>query len=96
MTNDDGQITKSAVPVDVYVTVDIDHPRPADLSVILEDPNGQQGTIALDGKVTQTAVQAFPGDDMVGGMWTLRVTDTVEGETGILNGWSVYILSNWD
>jgi subtilisin-like proprotein convertase family protein len=36
------------------------------------------------------------GDDTVNGQWTLHITDTVAGETGVLLGWSVYLLSNWD
>ena len=36
------------------------------------------------------------GDASVNGTWTLHVTDTVAGEAGVLLGWSVYLLSNWD
>ena len=46
--------------------------------------------------LAKVVVNAFPGDDTVKGIWTLRVSDTVSGESGTLNGWSVYLLSNWD
>ena len=88
----------ATVPVDIVVTLQLDHPRPEDLLVVLEDPNGQQGTV-LDHQTWTPGpivVGVGSGDDLVNGEWTLHVTDTVPGEDGELRGWSVYLLSNWD
>ena len=88
----------ATVPVDIVVTLHLDHPRPEDLLVVLEDPNGQQGTV-LDHQTWTPGpivVGVGSGDDTVNGEWTLHVTDTVTGESGLLVAWSVYLLSNWD
>jgi len=88
----------ATVPVDIVVTLHLEHPRPEDLLVKLEDPNSQQGTVLdhepYDGGAIVTFVGS--GDDMVNGLWTLHVSDTVAGEAGKLIGWSVYLLSNYD
>ena len=88
----------ATVPVDITVTLHLDHPRPEDLLVTLEDPNGQSGVVLDHAPWVPGPIVTFvgSGDDQVLGLWTLRVTDTVAGETGSLLGWSVYLLSNWD
>jgi cysteine-rich repeat protein len=88
----------ATVPVDIVVTLHLDHPRSEDLVVILEDPNGQQGTVLSNETWTPGPITTFvgSGDDTVNGQWTLHVSDTVSGETGQLIGWSVYLLSRWD
>ncbi|MDP6946868.1 MAG: proprotein convertase P-domain-containing protein, partial [Myxococcota bacterium] len=66
----------ASVPVDVYVTVDIDHPRPADLVVTLHDPNGETRVISdMEDVIEQMMVVGFPGDDSVNGVWSLEVSD---------------------
>ena len=88
----------ATVPVDIVVTLHLDHPRPQDLVVRLEDPNNQQGVV-LNHQTWSPGpivVSVGSGDDTVNGEWTLHVTDTVSGESGRLLGWSVYLLSNWD
>ena len=88
----------ATVPVDIVVTLHLDHPRPEDLLITLEDPNEQQGTVLDHETYAGGDIVAFvgSGDDSVNGLWTLRVTDTVAGESGALLGWSVYLLSNFD
>jgi cysteine-rich repeat protein len=88
----------ATVPVDIVVTLHLDHPRPEDLLVLLEDPNAQQGTVLDHEEYAGGEIVAFvgSGDDSVNGLWTLHVTDTVSGEAGELFGWSVYIVSNFD
>ena len=88
----------ASVPVDILVTLHLDHPRTEDLVVELEDPNGQKGYVLNleEWKPGQWVVQVGSGDDTVNGEWTLTVTDTVAGESGTLIGWSVYLVSRWD
>jgi cysteine-rich repeat protein len=88
----------ASVPVDIVVRLYLDHPRPEDLFVQLEDPNGQIGTI-LDRESWSPGpiiARVGSGDDAVNGNWTLHVRDMVTGETGVLTAWSLYLLSNWD
>jgi len=95
----------ATVPVDVVVTLDIDHPHPKDLVVTLYDPhaspeNPEDGAKAVlwdhvaDGSAT--VIAGIPGDNSVNGLWKLQVTDTEGGQAGTLKGWSVYLLSRWD
>ena len=95
----------ATVPVDVVVTLNIDHPKPEDLVVTLYDPaaspeepdNGASFIVwnqTPDG--ASTVVAGFPGDDMVNGQWELHVQDTAAGSEGTLKGWSLYLLSNFD
>jgi cysteine-rich repeat protein len=103
---DDGSVLSSpvvacglaSVPVDILVTLHLDHPRTEDLVIELEDPNEQKG-IVLENEVWepgQQVVRVGSGDDAVNGEWTLHVRDTVSGESGRLLGWSVYLVSRWD
>jgi cysteine-rich repeat protein len=88
----------ASVPVDIVLYLHLDHPRPEDLLIELEDPNGQVGTV-LDHEPWRPGplvAQVGSGDDQVNGLWTLHVRDTVRGETGSLTGWSLYLLSRWD
>ena len=95
----------ASVPVDVVVTLHIDHPNPAELKVILHDPQSspdEPGGGAtdvlwnLEPEGATTIVAKIPGDDAVNGTWKLQVKDLVEGNTGSLKGWSIYLLSRWD
>jgi cysteine-rich repeat protein len=88
----------ASVPVDIVVELHLSHPRPEDLIIELEDPNGQVGTV-LDRQAWQSGpivARVGSGDDQVNGRWTLHLRDTVSGETGVLTGWSLYLLSRWD
>ena len=88
----------ATVPVDIVVTLHLAHPRPEDLVVRLENPQGEQGTVLnLESwSPGQIAVRVGSGDDAVNGRWALEVTDTVAGEQGKLLGWSLYLVSNFD
>ncbi|MBF95265.1 MAG: hypothetical protein CMH58_08930 [Myxococcales bacterium] len=88
----------ASVPVDIVVYLHLDHPRPEDLVIELEDPNGQVGTVLQNQAWSPGPIiaQVGSGDDQVNGRWTLRVRDTVSGVSGTLTGWSLYLLSRWD
>jgi hypothetical protein len=104
---DDGSLVTSeievagmaTVPLDVIVTLDIDHPRPQDLLVALHQPGGAYAVL-WDHETSPPSVIEQPsgleGDNMVNGTWTLDVIDTVTGEKGTVNGWSMWISSNFD
>lgn len=89
---------QASVPMDVIVTLDIDHPRPADLIVELFQPGG--GYELLWDHEANPAYELNPygieRDNMINGTWRLEVTDTVTGEAGVLNGWSMWLTSRWD
>ena len=89
----------ASVPMDVMVTLDIDHPRKQDLVVFLHQPGGAGGTLWNNEANPPSFFEVAPGiegDNMVNGPWILEVTDTVTGETGTINGWSMWITSRWD
>jgi hypothetical protein len=88
----------ATVPIDIVVTLHLDHPRPEDLVVTLEDPNQQVGIVLSNESWTPGPIVTLVGSGthLVNGEWTLTVSDTVAGESGRLLGWSVYLLSNWD
>jgi len=92
-------------PVDVVVTLKLDHPQPEDLVITLYDPQGSPKTPGEGASFTlwdhtpngeSTIVAGFPGDDGVNGEWKLHVQDTEAGAQGALKGWSIYLLSNFD
>lgn len=91
--------TLASVPMDVSVTLDIDHPRKEDLVVFLHQPGGAGGYLWNLDANPPAFIEAAPGiegDNMVNGPWILEVTDTVTGEAGTINGWSMWITSRWD
>lgn len=88
----------ATVPVDMVVTLHLDHPNPKDLVVTLENPYGDKGNVLKDqdyqgGKIP---VSVGSGDTLVNGEWTLTIQDNVAGNAGKLLGWSLYLLSNFD
>ena len=88
----------ASVPVDVVLSLDIDHPRPADLVVTVEHFLGYQQVVwqGDEAPPSEVVIRAFPSDDAVNGTYTLRVQDLGSGEAGLLRSWSLYIVSNWD
>ena len=89
----------ASVPVDVVLTIDIDHPRPSDLVLTIDNFNGYGTTLwsgGDDNPQLEMVVYAFPSDDMVHGEYTVRVTDTVSGETGSVRGWDLLVVSTYD
>ncbi len=90
---------QATVPLDVVVTLHIDHPRPQDLVVGLHQPGGAYAVLwdhQANPPTTITNPPGIEGDNMVNGTWTLEVTDTVTGETGTVKDWSMWLTSNWD
>lgn len=88
----------ASVPVDVVLTVDIDHPRKSDLVLSIHNFNGYGETLWLNeaSPSNELVVRAFPSDDAVHGLYTVTVEDTVAGEAGTLNGWELFIVSTYD
>ena len=88
----------ASVPVDVVLTLDIDHPRPSDLVVTIDNFNGYSEIVWNNDSSpsSEIIVRAFPSDDMVNGNYSIHIEDTVSGQSGTLNGWDLYIVSNWD
>ncbi|MFC6978733.1 proprotein convertase P-domain-containing protein [Microbulbifer taiwanensis] len=74
------------------VAVDISHTRPGDLVVSLTSPNGK--TAVLHDREFAWAgnydLDQFELDRALGD-WTLKVTDELGKQVGVLNGWSVDI-----
>lgn len=88
----------ATVPVDVVLTLDIDHPRPSDLVVTIDNFNGYSEVVWNNesSPSSEIIVRAFPSDDAVNGTYSVHIEDTVSGQTGTLLGWELYIVSNWD
>lgn len=89
----------ASVPVDVVLTVRIDHDNPADLELSIDNFNGYGETLWSGGDADpelEMVVYAFPSDDMVHGEYTVRITDTVAGTEGELLGWDLLVVSVYD
>jgi hypothetical protein len=89
----------ASVPLDVVVDLDIDHPRPQDLVVVLHQPGGASATLWNHQQNPPSHIVApsgLEGDNMVNGDWILEVTDTVSGQSGTIRSWKMWISSNWD
>ncbi|MCB9779190.1 MAG: helix-hairpin-helix domain-containing protein [Alphaproteobacteria bacterium] len=89
----------ASVPVDVVLTVRIDHPRPSDLVLSIDNFNDYGQTLWTDGDddpALEMVVRAFPSDDAVNGAYHVRVTDTVSGVEGEILGWDLMIVSTYD
>jgi hypothetical protein len=88
----------ATVPIDVVLTIDVDHPRMSDLILSISNFAGYGESLWLhdaDPEV-ELVVRAFPSDDMVNGTYTVTLIDDVPGEAGTLRGWELYVVSNWD
>lgn len=89
----------ASVPIDVVLTIDIEHERPSDLELSIDNFNGY-GTSLWDGGDDDPdltlVVYAFPSDDAVNGTYTVRVTDTAAGAQGTLRGWDLEVVSIYD
>jgi hypothetical protein len=89
----------ASVPLDVVLTVDISHPRPADLELRIDNFNGYGTTLWSGGDADpklEMVVFAFPSDDEVHGLYSVHVRATVRGEAGTLNGWDLLVISIYD
>ena len=64
----------ASVPIDVILTIDIDHPRPSDLVLSIDNFNGYGTTLwsgGDDDPELEMVVYAFPSDDMVHGLYNV-------------------------
>lgn len=89
----------ASVPVDVVLTVRIDHDRPSDLVLSIDNFNGYGETLWTGGDADpelEMVVYAFPSDDMVHGAYNVRLTDTVAGTEGEVLGWDLLVVSVYD
>ena len=71
--------------LDLVVSVDLVHPAPEQLTIVLESPGG--AVIDLWDREAGPLPESFVIEGVsslasVNGYWTLRVVDTVEGTTG--------------
>jgi Proprotein convertase P-domain len=88
----------ASVPEDIMVTIDLDHPRPQDLVVTLVSTNGSDSLLWNNDSSPAFYLPALgiERDNEVNAMLTLEVVDTVSGETGVLNGFEVWVSSRYD
>lgn len=91
----------ASVPVDIEVSVHVEHPRKTDLRITLFDPNGDSAvlwdqTTELTEWSRSFVLTGISRDDQVNGEWTLRVEDLVAGETGTLSSFHLFVVSRWD
>lgn len=91
----------ATVPMDAVVRVIIDHPRPEDLELTLENPQGtvvpvwdpSMGPLPTAPDGIKVGV---PGDESANGLWTLTAFDRVEGQTGTLSLFTLELISRFD
>jgi len=91
----------ATVPTDAILRVMIDHPRPSDLVLTLEntagtvvpvwDPSMGPLPVALEDILVQV-----PGDEPANGMWVLSAFDTVFGEVGTIQFFTLELISRFD
>jgi subtilisin-like proprotein convertase family protein len=84
----------------MVIDLNIAHASPSDLTVTLTGPDGTSATLVShptggtgSGIVFETTANSFWGDDAKG-TWTLTVTDSVSGNSGTLNGWTLTALGD--
>jgi hypothetical protein len=89
----------ATVDMDVWLKLQISHPRAADLRITLENPAGTVATIAVpagNGVDLDVPVLGFSGDESVNGAWTLKVVDKASGQVGTIDRVELVIGSRWD
>ena len=84
----------------MVIDLNITHPHVSDLTVTLTSPDGTSAVLAShpasgtgSGIVFETSANNFWGEDAKG-TWTLTVTDSVAGNVGTLNGWTLTALGD--
>ena len=84
----------------MVIDVNITHPNVSDLTVMLTSPDGTTSTLVShpasgtgSGIVFETSANNFWGEDAKGS-WTLTVTDSVSGNVGTLNSWTLMALGD--
>lgn len=89
------------VPTDAIVRVVIQHPRPNDLRLTLENTIGtvvpvwEAGAGPIPSAPEGIPVNV-PSDESANGLWTLTVFDTVAGQTGTVGLFSLELISRFD
>ncbi|TWA99168.1 S8 family serine peptidase [Bradyrhizobium stylosanthis] len=93
-------LNSSEIVDKVVVDLNITHANASDLTVTLTSASGTTATLISHpsngtggGIVFETTANTFWGEDAKGS-WTLTVTDSVSGNTGTLNGWSLQVLGD--
>jgi DNA uptake protein ComE-like DNA-binding protein len=89
----------ATVPLDIVATLDIDHPRPSDLIVTLHHSAGTSAVLWNQESNPSAEVIVhccIERDYYVNGTYTLEIVDTQGGETGTLNGFSLWVTSRYD
>jgi subtilisin-like proprotein convertase family protein len=80
------------------VTLQIDHPNPADLVVTLISTNGSDSVLWNHDSNPDYYLPAngIERDNYINGTLTLHVADTVAGNTGTLKGFKLLVSSRYD
>jgi hypothetical protein len=90
----------TTVDMDVRLRLRVSHTKPSELRITLVNPIGTDKVVwdgaSADGAIELDTAVALSGDEPVNGEWTLRIEDRARGQTGRLEGWSLYIMSRWD
>jgi subtilisin-like proprotein convertase family protein len=89
---------QASVPMDIVVTLQIDHPNPADLVVTLISTNGSDSVLWNHDSNPDYYLPAngIERDNYINGTLTLHVADTVAGNTGTLKGFKLLVSSRYD
>jgi len=90
----------ATVDTDVELDLFVSHPDATQLRITLTNPAGAEVTV-FDGESSEVfwqrhPVLGFSGDEVANGTRTLRVVDTVSGETGTLDHWTLRLGSRFD
>ncbi|MBA3398054.1 MAG: proprotein convertase P-domain-containing protein [Deltaproteobacteria bacterium] len=90
----------ATVDMDVWLHVQLRHPRTADLVITLTNPAGAtvpvfNGTAGVDLDL-DVPVLGFSGDEQVNGAWTLTVVDKASTKTGVVDRIELTVGSRWD
>lgn len=88
----------ATVPTDAIVHVRLEHARPADLELTLENPTGTSVLVwpAGKGPIPTTIPVNVPGDESVNGLWTLTVKDKAVGVVGAITLFTLELTSRFD
>ncbi len=89
----------ATVDMDVWLKLQISHPRAGDLVITLENPATATVTIPVpagNGVDLDMPVHGFSGDESVNGAWKLKVVDKASGQTGTIDRVELVIGSRWD
>ncbi len=90
----------ATVDMDVGLELDGFHGEPGQLRVTLTNPAGNEVNVPLsteEGRIEVAgSLVGFSGDELVNGVWTLRITDEAAGTSGTLTAWHLRIGSRFD